>query len=112
MDEEMITLSIDDYTKLQNVLKNNADRICFKLCTSDKITIVPIKNNCITDKSITDKSITDKKEGNKSGVNIVEKWIRDIKDIASKGYSNAISSKEAFKSIQTYCEAVIISVTS
>lgn len=96
MEEKVIFLKDDEYEKLVKVLNSEQRSIYFKCVGKEKLITIPNKPKATNEK------------------NIVEKWMDDIKDIAETGYQETreSNSERHFSEIESYCNAVIVSVTS
>lgn len=100
MEERVIALNTVDYNDLKKILNSGQSNLYFQCQSNDQIISIPIYTNS-------------KKESNKE-VNIVQRWIKDIMEIAEKGSNgtNSEYAKNKFDRICSYCNAVIVSVTS
>lgn len=100
MEERVIVLTNVDYDKLKKILNSEQKNLHFQCSATNQIISIPIYTNS-------------KKESNKE-VNIVQRWIKDIMEIAEKGSNgtNSEYAKNKFDRICSYCNAVIVSVTS
>ena len=96
---KIINLSPYNYNELLEAIENNPENIIFRCGDTDKVMTISVKN--------------DKHNKNDAG-NIVEKWMREIKTLSNQGYqTTSIHCEEKyFKAIESYCNAVIVSVTS
>lgn len=100
MEEKSIELDSITYDELKKILNSGQPNLYFRCNTNDQIISIPNYTNS-------------KKESNKE-VNIVQRWIKDIMEIAEKGSNgtNSEYAKNKFDRICSYCNAVIVSVTS
>ena len=95
----IITLPFDIYQELLKAIENHPENITFKCGNSNKIMAISVKNN--------------NREKNNAG-NIVEKWMNEIKALSNQGCqtTSIYCAEKYFKAIKSYCNAVIVSVTS
>lgn len=98
MEDKLIAIDMETYNRLKQATESDQKYIYFTCFAKDKIISVPNVS---------------KSNGNKE-INIVEKWMKEIIAMANEGYQDTDdeNSETYFKSIVSYCKAVITSVTS
>ena len=101
MEEKIITLKQEDYDYLKKLLESEQKTLYFRCAFSDEMISLPNINRIKSNNSSNEK-------------NIVEKWMNDIVNLADIGtqYTKESVSEKYFSMIKSYCNAVIISVTS
>lgn len=98
MEEKIIDLGFDEYQSVIKLIKSNQQKIYFRC--KGTASIISIDNKA-----------KDKQSNEK---NIVEKWMEDIVTMSEEGFYNASdsSAEREFAKIKSYCQAVIVAVTS
>lgn len=97
MEEKVIDLGFDEYQSVIKLLKSNQQKIYFRCKGTESII-----------------SIDNKTKEKNNEKNIVELWMKDIIKLAEDGYQETREecSEINFSKIISYCQAIVIAVTS